>query len=175
MTGRDRLLLARMYRAAGNEEVRISGSGEFRRAEVEVGVHRGAGLLRGALGSVRGRMYMDSTSTGDPSGASPGIASSAPTHRAPGSSEGAACLRHSRRLAAGVCHPPKGLGMRHPSYSCGPPYHPGGQGWSPRGNVCQARARRATFVLSILSLAPSLSSPWDIPQVDRTRPQPFSA
>ena len=32
-------------------------------------------------------------------------------------------------------------------------------------------ARRATFVLSILSLAPGLSSPWEVPQVDRTRPQ----
>ena len=32
-------------------------------------------------------------------------------------------------------------------------------------------ARHATFVLSILSLAPGLSSPWEIPQVDRTRPQ----
>ena len=39
-----------------------------------------------------------------------------------------------------------------------------------RGNVCLAHARRATFVLSILSLAPSLSSPWEVPQVDRTRP-----
>ena len=39
-----------------------------------------------------------------------------------------------------------------------------------RGNVCRARARRTTFVLSILSLAPSLSSPWEVPQVDRTRP-----
>ena len=43
------------------------------------------------------------------------------------------------------------------------------------GNACPARARRATFVLSILSLAPSLSSPWEVPQVDRTRPQTFSA
>ena len=32
-----------------------------------------------------------------------------------------------------------------------------------------------TFVLSILSLAPSLSSPWEVPQVDRTRPQTFLA
>ena len=36
-------------------------------------------------------------------------------------------------------------------------------------------ARRATFVLSILSLAPGLSSPREIPQVDRTRPQTFRA
>ena len=36
-------------------------------------------------------------------------------------------------------------------------------------------ARRATFVLSILSLAPDLSSPWEVPQVDRTRPQTFRA
>ena len=27
-----------------------------------------------------------------------------------------------------------------------------------------AHAQRATFVLSILSLAPSLSSPWEVPQ-----------
>ena len=32
------------------------------------------------------------------------------------------------------------------------------------GNVCQARARRATFVLRILSLAPSLSSPRESPK-----------
>ena len=38
-----------------------------------------------------------------------------------------------------------------------------------------AHARRATFVLSILSLAPGLSSPWEFPQVDRTRPQTFPA
>ena len=43
------------------------------------------------------------------------------------------------------------------------------------GNVCPAHARRATFVLRILSLAPGLSSPWEISQVDRTRPQTFSA
>ena len=36
-------------------------------------------------------------------------------------------------------------------------------------------ARRATFVLSILSLAPSLSSLWEIPQGDHTRPKTFSA
>ena len=43
---------------------------------------------------------------------------------------------------------------------------------------CRARpahARHAPFVLSILSLAPSLSSPWEVPQVDHTRPQTFSA
>ena len=34
-------------------------------------------------------------------------------------------------------------------------------------------ARCATFVLNILSLAPSLSSPWEVPQVDCTRPQTF--
>ena len=48
----------------------------------------------------------------------------------------------------------------------------------PRGawrNVCPARARRATFVLSILSLAPGLSSPWEVPQVDCTRLQTFLA
>ena len=38
-----------------------------------------------------------------------------------------------------------------------------------------AHARRATFVLSILSLAPSLSSPREVPQVDRTRQQTFPA
>ena len=38
-----------------------------------------------------------------------------------------------------------------------------------------AHAQRATFVISILSLAPSLSSPWEVPQVDRTRPQTFPA
>ena len=43
------------------------------------------------------------------------------------------------------------------------------------GNVCPAHARRATFVLSILSLAPSLSSPWEVPRVDCTRPQNFPA
>ena len=32
-----------------------------------------------------------------------------------------------------------------------------------------------TFVLCILSLAPSLSSPREVPQVDRTRPQTFRA
>ena len=35
--------------------------------------------------------------------------------------------------------------------------------------------RRATFVLSILSLAPGLSSPWEVPQVDHTRLQTFRA
>ena len=44
-----------------------------------------------------------------------------------------------------------------------------------RGNVCPAHARRATFVLCTLSLAPSLSSPWEVPQVDRTSPQTFRA
>ena len=33
-----------------------------------------------------------------------------------------------------------------------------------------AHARRATFVLGILSPAPSLSSTWEVPQVDRTGP-----
>ena len=32
------------------------------------------------------------------------------------------------------------------------------------GNICPVHARRATFVLSILSLAPTLSSPWEGPQ-----------
>ena len=41
------------------------------------------------------------------------------------------------------------------------------------GNVCPARTRCATFVLSILSLAPSLSPPGEVPQVDRTRLQTF--
>ena len=36
-------------------------------------------------------------------------------------------------------------------------------------------ARRATFVLSVLALAPSLSSPWEVPPVDRTGPQTFCA
>ena len=36
-------------------------------------------------------------------------------------------------------------------------------------------ARRATIVVSILSLAPSLSSPREVPQVDRTGPQTFPA
>ena len=36
------------------------------------------------------------------------------------------------------------------------------------GNVCPACARRATFVFSILALAPSLSSPAEVPLVDRT-------
>ena len=36
-------------------------------------------------------------------------------------------------------------------------------------------ARRATFVLSILALAPSLSSPREAPQVDRSGPQTFRA
>ena len=51
--------------------------------------------------------------------------------------------------------------------------------WAPEGNVCPAHAPahapRATFVLSILSPAPSLSSPREVPQIDRTRPQTFSA
>ena len=47
--------------------------------------------------------------------------------------------------------------------------------WLQGGNVCPAHARRAISVLSIVSLAPSLSSPWEVPQVDRTRPQTFSA
>ena len=38
-----------------------------------------------------------------------------------------------------------------------------------------AHARRATFVWSILSLAPSLSPPSEVPQVDCTRPQTFPA
>ena len=38
-----------------------------------------------------------------------------------------------------------------------------------------AHARHTTFVLSMLSLAPGLSSPWEVPQVDRTRPQTFPA
>ena len=33
-----------------------------------------------------------------------------------------------------------------------------------RGNVCPARARRATFVFSILSLAPNLFSPCESPK-----------
>ena len=45
----------------------------------------------------------------------------------------------------------------------------------PWGNVCPARAWRATFVSSILSRAPSLSSPREVGQVDRTRPQTFPA
>ena len=36
-------------------------------------------------------------------------------------------------------------------------------------------ARRATFVLSILALAPSVSSPRAVPQVDRTGPQTLPA
>ena len=36
-----------------------------------------------------------------------------------------------------------------------------------RGNVCPARTRCTTSVLSILALAPSLSSPREVPQVDR--------
>ena len=38
-----------------------------------------------------------------------------------------------------------------------------------------AHAWRATFVLRILSLAPSISSPREVPQVDRTGPQTFPA
>ena len=38
-----------------------------------------------------------------------------------------------------------------------------------------AHAQRATFVLSSLSLAPGLSSPREVPQVDRTRPHTFPA
>ena len=38
-----------------------------------------------------------------------------------------------------------------------------------------AHARRATFVVSILSLAPSLSPPREVPQVDCNRPQTFRA
>ena len=38
-----------------------------------------------------------------------------------------------------------------------------------------AHARHTTFLLSILSLAPSLSSPWEVPQVARTTPQTFPA
>ena len=45
----------------------------------------------------------------------------------------------------------------------------------PWGNVCPACARRATLVLSILALAPGLSSPRGVPQVDRTGPQTFPA
>ena len=47
-----------------------------------------------------------------------------------------------------------------------PPH--GASAW---GNVCLARTRRATFVISILSLAPSISSPREVPQqtaLDRT-------
>ena len=44
-----------------------------------------------------------------------------------------------------------------------------------RGNVCLVHARRATFVLSIPAVAPSLSSPREVPQVDRTGPQTFPA
>ena len=44
-----------------------------------------------------------------------------------------------------------------------------------RRNGCPVHARRATFVLRMLSLAPSLSSPMEVPQVDRTRPQTFRA
>ena len=36
-----------------------------------------------------------------------------------------------------------------------------------------AHAWRTTFVQSILSLAPSLSPPREVPQVDHTRPQTF--
>ena len=37
--------------------------------------------------------------------------------------------------------------------------------------ACPAHARRTTFVLSILGLAPNISSPREVPQVDRTGPQ----
>ena len=43
------------------------------------------------------------------------------------------------------------------------------------GYVCPARAWHATFVLSILSLALSLSPPREVPQTDRTGPQTFPA
>ena len=36
-------------------------------------------------------------------------------------------------------------------------------------------ARRATFVVSVLSRAPSLFSPKEVPRVDRTGPQTFPA
>ena len=41
--------------------------------------------------------------------------------------------------------------------------------------VCPAHAQRATFDFSILALAPNLSSPKEVPQVDRTGPQTFPA
>ena len=41
--------------------------------------------------------------------------------------------------------------------------------------ACPAHARRATFVFSILAPAPNLSSPREVPQVDRTGPQTFRA
>ena len=44
-----------------------------------------------------------------------------------------------------------------------------------RVNVCPAHAQHATFVLSILSLAPSFPSPREVPEVDRTKPQTFPA
>ena len=40
------------------------------------------------------------------------------------------------------------------------------------GGMC---ARHTTFVLSIMALAPNLSSPREVPQVDRTAPQTFPA
>ena len=39
--------------------------------------------------------------------------------------------------------------------------------------ACLARARRATFVLSILALAPSISPPGELPQIDPTGLQTF--
>ena len=44
-----------------------------------------------------------------------------------------------------------------------------------RGNVDPGRAPRGTFAISTLALAPSLSSPQDVRQVDRTGPQTFPA
>ena len=41
--------------------------------------------------------------------------------------------------------------------------------------ACLAPAWRATFVLSILSPVPRLSSPREVPQLDRTRLQTFPA
>ena len=45
----------------------------------------------------------------------------------------------------------------------------------PRGDVCPAHAQHTTFVLSILALAPILSSPGEVPQVDCTGPHTFPA
>ena len=64
--------------------------------------------------------------------------------------------------------PLKPLGRDHAGYLA--PFSPVPWGKCLLGTH-PAHARRATFVSSILSLAPNLSTPWEVPQVDSTRPQ----
>ena len=80
---------------------------------------------------------------------------------------------------SGVPYVPPAPLYSPPYCQAGPPMGGGGLHHTMLGECLPgarpAHARHATSVSSILSLAPRLSSPWEVPQVDHTRPQTFSA